>query len=498
MPVGRLLARDSAVHLADACLEGVGVDERGSASDCGSRASRVRSWLGLTFMALIACGARSAPGTRARSARVRRRRPGWCESQQRLERRVELVGALGLAEQVAVGDDRRAVALLEVLTGSRPAVRRSPTGRRSRVVEDVGDRADPRRARATCASLPHSGGGGRPAAAPARTGPGPGQAWPITPSGVQLSIAIVPPGRQTRTSSPRGRLVVGREHGAMPRQARRRTRRRRTGGPRRRPAPIRARRRSRPRATPPLVEQLGVGRGRPRRGRPRRAAATAALPVPAPTSRTRSPAADAGGARRGARRAAGGSPAPWRGSRPGAHILRWRSLSSRSAVASGERVFGSCMAAKLRTRPPPHIGSTSLSWLAAGAVSGASRSRVAAAAAFAARCHAELGQDRGDVVVDGLGRDEPGGPPISAVGPRRRRRRSRTSTWRGDEARAGAVPGARAAARAGCAGRRRCAAGGRTAARGVGGSAPRSIEDRERLEAVRRRRRRSDASAASE
>ena len=52
-----------------------------------------------------------------------------------------------------------------------------------------------------CASLPHSGGGCAPGGGGGANGPIVRKSAPIMPSGVQLSSPIVPPGRQTRTSS---------------------------------------------------------------------------------------------------------------------------------------------------------------------------------------------------------------------------------------------------------------------------------------------------------
>ena len=53
----------------------------------------------------------------------------------------------------------------------------------------------------TCSSLPHSGGGCAPGGGGGANGPIVRNSAPIMPSGVQLSIPIVPPGRHTRTSS---------------------------------------------------------------------------------------------------------------------------------------------------------------------------------------------------------------------------------------------------------------------------------------------------------
>ena len=62
---------------------------------------------------------------------------------------------------------------------------------------------------------PHSVGGG-PASGRVRAGSdrASGRSRPTPPSGVQLASAIVPPGRQTRSSSRAVVRVVGREHGA--------------------------------------------------------------------------------------------------------------------------------------------------------------------------------------------------------------------------------------------------------------------------------------------
>ncbi len=52
----------------------------------------------------------------------------------------------------------------------------------------------------TCSSLPHNGGGWAPGGGGGANGFMAANNWPMKPSGVQLSTATVPPGRQTRIS----------------------------------------------------------------------------------------------------------------------------------------------------------------------------------------------------------------------------------------------------------------------------------------------------------
>ena len=136
-------------------------------------------------------------GTPARSARRRpcrgstRRRTG--PAPRRTPPRARSASAF------AAGGDRRAVARLEVLA----VVARALEGGDLQHVAlaACGSRRGRRTARRTCSSLPHSGGGWAPGGGGGANGPIVRNSAPIMPSGVQLSSPIVPPGRQTRTSS---------------------------------------------------------------------------------------------------------------------------------------------------------------------------------------------------------------------------------------------------------------------------------------------------------
>ena len=117
---------------------------------------------------------------------------------ERVERRVEL-GRAAVSRALARARDRRAVARLEVLAVVVRALERGD-------VEHVAlDRARARRgrpaARARAPRCPTAAGAGRRAGGGGANGPIVRNSPPIMPSGVQLSSPIVPPGRQTRTSS---------------------------------------------------------------------------------------------------------------------------------------------------------------------------------------------------------------------------------------------------------------------------------------------------------
>ena len=130
-----------------------------------------------------------------------------------------------------------------ITTVSRRIVEVGRPGRRT------GRARGPRRPTAAAGCAPGGGGGAYGFIVANR--------WPMKPSGVQLIIPIVPPGRHTRTSSSAAGLMVRREHRPDSRTSPRRSRRRRTAAPRRRPPPSPARTPRRGRRARARVEQLG-------------------------------------------------------------------------------------------------------------------------------------------------------------------------------------------------------------------------------------------------
>ena len=139
---------------------------------------------------------RRRPGTPARSAPSRRAAvPLVAEPVERL---VELRLAAVLLGVGARGD-RRAVLRLEVLAVVAGTLEGGDLEhRRARA---CATRRGRRTARARGPRCPTAAAAARPAEAAARTAPSSRNSAPIMPSGVQFSIPIVPPGRQTRTSS---------------------------------------------------------------------------------------------------------------------------------------------------------------------------------------------------------------------------------------------------------------------------------------------------------
>ena len=283
--------------------------------------------------------------------RRRSRCRGSHSSKKRVERGLEL-GLAAVVAGVVLRGDRRPVAGLEVLARSRGRAR--TRSRRARRARRGPARRGRRAARARAPRQPHSGGGCAPGGGGGANGPIVRNSPPIMPSGVQLSRPIVPPGRQTRTSSsaaswwwganitPIADITTSKDSSSNGRCSA-------SASTHSSSAPA-ASARARPASSSSGVRSLAVTWA------PASAAGIEALPVPAATSSTSrarpdpagldEPRAERGQERLDHRRVVAGRP-----------HLAVPGLQLRVGVEDGGG-----HAAKVRGRRPPHIGNGSLSW----------------------------------------------------------------------------------------------------------------------------------------
>ena len=214
--------------------------------------------------------------------------------------------------RVGAGGDRRPVAPLEVLAVVARVLEGGDLERRR--ARACATRRGRRTARARAPRRPTAAAAARRAAAAARTGPSCGTARRSSPRASSSAAPIVPPGRQTRTSSSAtswwcGANIAPIEDITTSKDSSSNGRFSASASTQSSSTP------SASRAGAAGVEQLGREVAGGHRARRAAAAGIEALPVPAATSRTRMPGADRRMRRRAAGRAAAGTSRPSTGSR---------------------------------------------------------------------------------------------------------------------------------------------------------------------------------------